>query len=336
VTATAGHNFTTWGDDFPATQAGQARPRQSARDGRVLQAGGNVGRTFGANGFVNVGAEVRDRNFTNRSGLDFRQQYFAGDPRNAQPARPTLRLGDAATTDVGAFLNAGTTLAGGAELYAFGGLSRRDGTSAANWRLPNGNNTIRAPGFFPNGFLPHIESEIWDGSASAGGARRRARFRYDLSTVYGRNSFRFGVDSTNNASMGPPQPHRFDAGTLAFGQSTTNLDLSRRASLPGGRPLRIGLGAEFRVDQYRLEAGDSASWINGRSACSTAPTPTAPPRSRPPARRVPGVSAHRRAGRVAQQRRRIRRLETTSTQRWMLWGSRARRALATWGRGHRR
>jgi iron complex outermembrane receptor protein len=64
--------------------------------------------------------------------------------------------------------------------------------------------------------------------------------------------------------MGLASPTSFYAGQLAFGQSTTNLDLSRTASLAGGRPLRIGLGAEFRVDQYRLEAGDSASWINGR------------------------------------------------------------------------
>ena len=76
--------------------------------------------------------------------MDPRTQYFAGDPRNADPKRVTLRLGDAATTDVMGMLNASYTTNGGIELYAFGGASNRDGESAANWRLPNGNNTIRA------------------------------------------------------------------------------------------------------------------------------------------------------------------------------------------------
>mgnify|MGYP002777810016 CR=1 FL=1 len=272
LTATAGQNFTTWGDDFPATPAGVARPQQSARDGRVLQVGGNYGARFGSSGFLNLGAELRDRGYTNRSGLDYRRQYFANQSDlNALPPRPTLRLGDAETRDAGVFLNSGTTLAGGAELYAFGGLSRRDGTSAANWRLPNGNNTIRNPGFFPNGFLPLIESRIWDGSGSAGVRGSALGFRYDLSTVYGHNSFRFGVDSTNNASLGLASPTTFYAGTLVFGQSTTNLDLSRTASLGAGRPLLIGLGAEFRLDRYRLEAGDSASWVNGNQPILTGP-----------------------------------------------------------------
>ncbi len=263
ITATAGENSTMWGNDFPATPAGQVRPEQGAHDGRVLQGGANYGHTFSSNGFVNVGGEARHRGYTNRSGLDYRQQYFTGDARNTLAPSQTLRLGDAITTDLSLFANAGNTYANGVEVYAFGGLSRRDGSSAANWRLPNGNNTIRAAGFWPNGFLPLINSNIVDGSGSAGVRGNALGFHYDLGTVYGRNSFQFNTDSTDNASMGLASPKDFYAGKLVFAQSTTDLDLTRRATLPGGRPLRIGLGAEFRVDRYRLEAGDSASWING-------------------------------------------------------------------------
>jgi iron complex outermembrane receptor protein len=261
VTATAGQNYTTWGGDFPATAAGQVRPEQTARDGRVLQAAGNLGRPIGTNGYWNVGGEVRDRGFSNRSGLDFRRQYFPNDPRNNAPPRPTLRLGDAQTTDVVGFFNTAATLAGGAEVYAFGGLSRREGTSAANWRQPNANNTVRA--IYPDGFLPLITTDIWDGSGTGGVRGSALGWRYDLSGVYGRNSLGFGVDSTNNASLGLASPTSFDAGRLAFQQGTANLDLSRELALPAGQPVRVGVGAEFRLDRYRLQAGDSASWING-------------------------------------------------------------------------
>ncbi len=262
-TATAGENSTTWGNDFPATPAGLARPAQSAHDGRVVQGGANYGYAFGTNGFVNVGGEVRDRGFSNRSGLDFRQQYFTGDPRNANPPRATLRLGDAATTDLDGFVNAGTTVARGVELYAFAGLSRRDGKSAANWRLPNGNSTLRVAGYYPNGFLPLIESDITDASGTVGARGDALGFHYDLSTVYGRNAFGFNTDSSENASLGAASPRDFYDGKLVFAQSTSNLDLSRKATLPGGQPLRIGVGGEFRRDRYGLEAGDTASWING-------------------------------------------------------------------------
>jgi hypothetical protein len=52
----------------------------------VVQVGGGVGRDIGAEGFVNLTADYRDRGFTNRSYADTRQQYFNGDPRNTDPA----------------------------------------------------------------------------------------------------------------------------------------------------------------------------------------------------------------------------------------------------------
>jgi hypothetical protein len=44
--------------------------------------------------------------------------------------------------------------------YAFLGITRREGESAANWRQALNNNTVR--GIFPDGFLPFILSTIDD------------------------------------------------------------------------------------------------------------------------------------------------------------------------------
>jgi len=158
-------------------------------------------------------------------------------------------------------LNASYTTQRGLELYAFGGASYRDGEAAANWRLPNGNNTVRA--IWPDGFLPLIKTDIWDGSAAVGVKGNAANWRWDLSTEYGFNTLTYDVNNTNNASMGTASPKNFDAGRLGFGQWTTNLDLFRELSLGHGRPLRTALGAEFRLDQFQITAGDSASWMDG-------------------------------------------------------------------------
>jgi iron complex outermembrane receptor protein len=229
-------------------------------DGQVAHFAADAGSVFGQSNYFHIGLEYRDRGFTNRAGVDPRTQYFAGDPRNTLPKRVTLRLGDAATEDVLGLLNTSYTTKSGIELYAFGGASHRDGESAANWRLPNGNNTVRA--LWPDGFLPLINTNIWDGSGTVGAKGTVSGWRWDLSTVYGQNSLHYDVTNSNNASMGLSSPRDFDAGGLTFAQSTTNLDFFRDLSV-GGRSLRTAVGAEFRLDRFEITAGDSASWKNG-------------------------------------------------------------------------
>ncbi|HUQ81915.1 MAG TPA: TonB-dependent receptor [Gemmatimonadaceae bacterium] len=230
-------------------------------DGQVAHLAANAGSVFGQSNYFHAGLEYRNRGFTNRAGIDPRNQYFANDPRNNQPKRVTLRLGDAATKDVLGMFNGSYTTQRGIELYAFGGASNRDGESAANWRLPNGNNTVRA--LWPDGFLPLINTEIWDLSASAGAKGLAAGWQWDLSTTFGRNSLQYDVSQSNNASMGLSSPTDFDAGQLRFAQSTTNLDLFRTVGL-GGLSVRTAAGAEFRLDKYEIVAGEDASWIDGK------------------------------------------------------------------------
>jgi iron complex outermembrane receptor protein len=229
-------------------------------DGQVAHLTANAGSVFGQANYFHAGLEYRDRGFTNRAGIDPRTQYFAGDARNNLPKRVTLRLGDAATKDVLGMFNTSYTTNGGVELYSFGGVSNRDGEAAANWRLPNGNNTVRA--LWPDGFLPLINTDIWDVSAAVGAKGTAGGWQWDASTVFGRNSLQYDVSQSNNASMGLASPREFDAGGLRFAQSTTNLDVFRSLAVSGIN-VRTAAGAEFRLDRYQIVAGDDASWIDG-------------------------------------------------------------------------
>ena len=230
-------------------------------DGRVVQLAGTGGRDVGERGYVTLSAEFRDRENTNRSLPDTRQQYFAGDPRNANRAIVNHRQGDSDSRDLGAFMNAGFPLSPAVEGYVFGGVSRRDGEAAGFFRRANDARTIRA--LHPDGFLPLISTTIIDGSGVAGVRGGIAGFRYDLSGVYGRNTFAFDVLNSNNVSMGTASPTDFHAGTLRFDQTTVNLDLSR--ALPLGLPeaVNVAFGAEYRRDGYGIEEGEEASYING-------------------------------------------------------------------------
>ena len=232
-------------------------------DGGNVAAAVDQGLTWGSGSYVHGGVEYRNRAMTNRSYADPRVQYAANDPREATTNRFTHWSGDAASADVVGMLNAAHNLANGVQLYGFGAFGRRDGRSTGFFRRPTQTSQVVRT-IFPDGFLPNIESNINDLSVAVG-ARGRARgWAWDLSEVYGRNSFQFIISNTNNASLGTASPTTFDAGTLGFGQALTNLDLSR-VFTPGGKPFRFSTGAEFRLDNYTIAAGEEASYINGGS-----------------------------------------------------------------------
>ena len=261
-TGEVGEDVTTYNRDATAQTAfsSQLDPR-SMHDGRVASSALNYGWGFGQNGFLQVSGEIRDREGTNRTLADPRAQYFAGDSRNALPAPINHWQGDSYTHDAGGFFNAGTTLSNGVEVYGFGGFNHRHGASAGFFRRPLDDRTLRS--VFPNGFLPFIKSGINDGSISGGVKGDMSGWKWDLGTVYGHNSFDFTVDNSVNVSLGPTSKTTFNAGQLAFGQSSTTLDLFREVPSVWSSPIRVAIGGEFRRDQYDITAGEPDSYRNG-------------------------------------------------------------------------
>ena len=257
-----GQNVTTYNRDASSRVAFPAQmPERDARDGEVFATAMNYGWSFGERGFVQVGGEVRNRSGTNRSLPDTRQQYFAGDARNADPAGMHFWQGDSYNRDTQLFLNTSHALAKRVELYGFGGFGHRRGASAGMWRRPNDDRTVRA--IYPNGFLPFIKSDIDDVSGSLGVKGTIGAWRWDLGTTYGRNAFDFTIDNSANVSLGPTSKTSFDAGTLSFAQSTTTLDVQRSIQLPWRRSLNVALGGEYRADRYEISAGEPDSYRDG-------------------------------------------------------------------------
>jgi len=229
-------------------------------DGRAWQGAANAGVANSSGSYFHAGFEVRDRQFTDRSLGDPRVQYFAGDGREATANRVNNRHGDGQTTDLVGMFTAGAQLTDNIEFYAFGGTSRRDALAPGFWRRPNDDRTVRA--LYPDGFLPFINSTLWDASTAAGLKGTMLGWKWDLSQTVGRNSHNFVISNTNNASFGPASKTQFDAGTLVFSQATSNLDLFREVKA-GTIPVRLAAGAEWRKDQYQIEQGEPGSWQDG-------------------------------------------------------------------------
>lgn len=252
---------------------------KKARDGDLWTYGANIGLPIGP-GFVNVTAEYRDRDNTNRAGFDLRPNYnrptAAFDPREITFNRQNFQFGDPHTEDYNIFVNSGVPI-GNFELYAFGSYSRRDGLSAANWRQSSSANnrdfSVLAPGttpstanfvpLRPDGFLPFIGSKLTDYSLAVGIKGDLSGWSTDLSAVYGHNQFDYRTENSLNTSYGPASPRSFDSGGLAFGQLTANLDISHDFEVGFAKPLTFAFGGEYRNEDFNIRPGETASFAAG-------------------------------------------------------------------------
>ena len=260
-------------------------------NGSRLGAAFNGGMPLGDEGFLNVTAEWYKEDPLNRNGGN------GGLDPNFQDHLITHSspLNDSAFL----FLNAALPVGDDAELYGFGGLSRREGLASGAYRfrynywegLESGNETwdFVVPNFinfhernthpvYPNGFLPYEESRIDDVSGVVGWRGTVSGWDLDLSSAYGRNDYRFGVSDTINASVGAHYldrnpvaavadiianagPLSGTSGGIEFDQLTLNLDVRR--TFADNALSALAAGFEHRVENYRQVAGDEASWSCG-------------------------------------------------------------------------
>lgn len=159
------------------------------------------------------------------------------------------------------FFNAAIPVREQVEVYAFGGISRRNSQFTAVYRLPGWterNNTS----LYPDGFLPAMDNGITDKSIAIGIKGRAGQWNIDLSNVYGKNDFSNVISNSLNASLGSKSPTTFNAGSYNASQNTASLDISRyfTKALHG---VNVAFGAQYRTETYQIIAGEEASYIKG-------------------------------------------------------------------------
>ncbi len=250
----------------------------SYSDGRQIQLNGNFGRAIMGTGFVHLSGEFRQRDSTNRARVDTSTQCIAGDARCSNiPAGTNIYdkdvrqswSGDSESRDLTLFLNSELPLQSGVKLYGFGGYGTREGLGAGFFRRSRDDRTVRT--IYPNGFLPMIRANLKDFSGAVGARGNFMDWNWDLSGLYGGNSFEFNIENTLNTSLGATSPTEFYAGTLRANQAVANLDIGKLYRATPVGPLNVAIGAEARRDAYKLEQGEAASYAVGTSAILDGP-----------------------------------------------------------------
>lgn len=234
-------------------------------DGETYVASVNQGLGFADGGFANLTLEYRDRGETNRAGPDVLR---------VDPPRVTQRIGDAESENLSFWLNSAYPIGNG-EIYAFGGVSRREGDSAGFFRTAGDDRTV--PELYPDGFLPNILTEVDDDALAVGFRSQLPNgWTWDASVNRGLSEFNFMERNSVNVSyffepdgMGGifgESPTSADTGTLRFDQTTFNLDFAGEVDWGVGySPLFLGVGSEYREEGYQIVQGDPVSFQYGRT-----------------------------------------------------------------------
>ena len=182
--------------------------------------------------------------------------------------RRNFRIGDAELDQFSGAFNYSNPIEGlGAEVYAFGDFSRTQNESGGFYRRANQSDRNPEFSMYPDGFLPLIHTTGSDFSVGGGVVREfENSLKADLAVVHGGNSFNFEVENSHNASWVAKNcttsretcsaQTSADAGTLSLDLSTVNLDFT----WPFRDTLHLAWGLEYRLDRYRIEAGEPYSY----------------------------------------------------------------------------
>ncbi len=175
--------------------------------------------------------------------------------------RRNFRVGDGDSEQFSGALNFDTPIGKGLELYSFADVSRRENETGGFYRQPmNSGNPVGSG--YPDGFLPLINTTIWDFSFGAGLVKEFDNgLKADLGVVHGGNTFNFNITNSHNASWitsGRGQgATSANSGDLELYLTTVNLDFS----LPvPEKNMNLAWGAGYRRDNYRIEAGEEYSY----------------------------------------------------------------------------
>lgn len=167
-----------------------------------------------------------------------------------------MKIGQSKMYSLQSFINTEIPISDDWKVYAFGGHTFRSGNAGGFYRRPNQSRTFT--GYYANGFLPEIATDIEDTSLSAGIKGKLGEWSIDLSNTFGQNTFAYIIKNTSNTSLRFKSPSEFDAGSLRFVQNTINLDFSRPIRL--FYKSNLSFGAEQRHEVFQIKAGEEASY----------------------------------------------------------------------------
>jgi len=175
--------------------------------------------------------------------------------------------GDASMVRIGALVNGAYQASKNLEIFWTGLYNNRTSIFKGAYRFPKNTRLVNAD-LFPDGFKGTAK-EIVKTIALTTGIRGNLpkEIHWDYVSSFGNNTENYYGENTNNASqyaMGKNAPTSFYTGTLIFQQLINAVNFNKRFS---GEQLKLkslnlGFGAEWRIENFQMKAGEEAAWQN--------------------------------------------------------------------------
>jgi len=184
-------------------------------DGEELVLLGSWGVGIGADGYLRIAADYRDRGPSNRAGFDPRQQF----PRTADggfAARESVvdrlnnRHGLPDLSELNVVAKTAVALTDRLDIYGTVGIGTRDGESSAAFQRPIEDTNV--PALFPDGFRPRIKTNIDDRRVTLGFRGDHFGWHWDLSHNQRSDELDWELDNSLNPSLGAASPTSFVVG----------------------------------------------------------------------------------------------------------------------------
>ncbi len=241
---TVGGNVTGYG---PPLKYNGTKLLDLHTDGLTINPYFNYGWKTCHNGFMNLTVDLLTKRHTYRQN---NETVWPGENfRN--------RFGEASLVSPSIYINTGIGLGKTWRAYAFGGYNTRFTDAYAFSRDAGSARNVIS--IYPNGFDPIIQTRLNDMNFTAGTSGNIKTWNLDISNTVGTNRLMYFGDSTLNASLESQSPTSFRDGGFQFLQNTVNVGVTKNFEkvLKG---LNFAAGVEYRFENYRIIAGEEASW----------------------------------------------------------------------------
>ncbi len=247
----------------------------------------NKNLSAGKQGFISLAAEVRTQESTTRNdeytGLVY-ENYLpnmsyddsvrlkAKDDStimaNRLNRKDFTRNSEKAKVNSGLLVNGSYPINNRLKLFWTSTINYKNAPSSGNYRYPNRPAQVNKF-IYPNGFKPYYKTINWDATAIAGiKGITMNDWNWELSSSFGNNTNTNDVFNSNNASqqntLGPDADTSFYLGKMVYNLFTNNISFTKDLSHKNNNQWssKIIIGAEWRLENYKLQAGDEAATMD--------------------------------------------------------------------------
>ncbi|HET9745833.1 MAG TPA: TonB-dependent receptor [Chitinophagaceae bacterium] len=169
---------------------------------------------------------------------------------------------------LGFLVNGGLPVKNNMEIFWTGIINYRYPSYLSAYRFPKHKQQVNLE-LYPDGFLPKVITPIWDYSVKAGAKGKTTNnWEWVFVSSLGQNRLTVKAHNSNNASqqflLGKNAQTSFQCGGTSFSQFLNNINFTKHIPAPNKKikNIFIASGAEWRLENYRIKAGEEAAWKN--------------------------------------------------------------------------